>query len=204
MLGLFPFAKTFECAKISLVMISWSCLYIPLYNTSWLVVARQLCYFITAQLRIQLLLPFLDNINVSFFFYITSKCRLHIKDHPFWGVRPPLNLPLFEVLFRRDTCIVLFPFKPKTLPFEDKLKMPLFSLQGYLKTEISLWWNTTGKDSVCSWTQFYSQMKSCVSHCEFLTWPCCENKSILILSWNRSELDFFPFYLFVQFQPLFW
>lgn len=109
----------------------------------------------------------------------------------FFWVCPPLNPPLVEVLFRRDTCIVLFPFKPKTLPFEDKIKMPLFSLQGYLKTEISLWWNTTGKDSVCSWSQFYSQMKSCVSHCEFLTWPCCENKSILILSWNRSELRLF-------------
>lgn len=135
MLGLFPFAKTFECAKISLVMTSWSCLYIPLYNTSWLVVGRQLCYFITAQIRIQLLLPFLDNINVSFFSISHPNAGYTLKTTLFfWGVRPPLNPPLFEVLFRRDTCIVLFPFKPKTLPFEDKIKMPLFSLQGYLKT----------------------------------------------------------------------
>lgn len=132
MLGLFPFAKTFECAKISLVVISWSCLYIPLYNTSWLVVARQLCYFVTAQLRIQLLLPFLDNINVSFFSI----------SHPNAGYT--LKTTLFEECVLHWTYLylrcsleeipVLFSFKPKTLPFEDKIKMPLFSLQGYLKT----------------------------------------------------------------------
>lgn len=109
----------------------------------------------------------------------------------FFWVCPPLNPPLVEVLFRRDTCIVLFPFKPKTLPFEDKIKMPLFSLQGYLKTLKSHFGGIPLEKIQCAHGLFYSQMKSCVSHCEFLTWPCCENKIILILSWNRSELRLF-------------
>lgn len=138
MLGLFPFAKTFECAKISLVMISWSCLYIPLYNTSWLVVGRQLCWRLHHSPN-----PY----TAAFAFSGQHKCFFFFSiSHPnagytlkttlsfFFWVCPPLNPPLVEVLFRRDTCIVLFPFKPKTLPFEDKIKMPLFSLQGYLKT----------------------------------------------------------------------
>lgn len=125
MLGLFPFAKTFECAKISLVMISWSCLYIPLYNTSWLVVGRQLCYFITAQIRIQLLLPFLDNINVSFFSISHPNAGWCILHWTHLYLR--CSLEGIPVLF----C---FHLSLRRCHLKKKIKMPLFSLQGYLKT----------------------------------------------------------------------
>lgn len=168
---------------------------------------------VTAQICIQLPLPFLV------YFSISHPNAGYIKDpfffsfFFFWGVRPPLNPPLFEVLFRRDTCILLFPFKPKTLPFEDETKMPLFSLQGYLKTLKCFDTYSCGNLTLVEyhWKRFSVLMDSVLFPDEVL----CATLRVfnMALLWRYQHLSFilkqeclglFSLYLFVQFQPLFW
>lgn len=144
---------------------------------------------------------------------VTLKTPFFFFSFFFWGVRPPLNPPLFEVLFRRDTCILLFPFKPKTLPFEDETKMPLFSLQGYLKTLKCFDTYSCGNLTLVEyhWKRFSMLMDSVLFPDEVL----CATLRVfnMALLWKYQHLDFilkqeclglFSFYLFVQFQPLFW